>query len=412
MSWQRNLKIMVLVQLVMMAGYSSMAPFLPFFVKELGINAHQGVSIWAGLLASVSPLFAALFSPLWGSLADRYGRKPMVVRSCFAAGSAVFSISLATNVYQVLALRILQGVFGGYSAAATALVAGETPAQRLGWALGLLQTGQTLGVLIGPTLGGAIADHFSYRAVFTVNGLLAMGAGLITLTSVHEAFRPQKTERHQPLWAGVRQGLAQPAIGSMFLVLFLAQFAIRNVEPVLSLYVQELTHSQGYLGTLTGIIFAVTGLAQVIGLFLAGRYADRLGYRSILLCCLLASAAFYLPQALVANVWQLLLLRLALGLFVGSIVPMANAVIGQLAPQEFKGSIFGFTSTALFLGNFSGPLVGGLLAAYLGLRTIFPVTACLLFLNFLWAYRSVPRGRGYQSRPDGTERGQATAQPR
>jgi DHA1 family multidrug resistance protein-like MFS transporter len=393
---------MILVQFLMMTGFSSMAPFLPFFVGELGIARQEEVRLWAGVLASVSALFAALFSPLWGSLADRLGRKLMVVRSCLAAGTAIFLVGFAHNVYQVLILRTLQGVFGGYSGAAIALVASEAPVERLGWALGLLQTGQTLGLLVGPTLGGAIADHLSYRAVFMTNGLLAFGAGLITLISVSETSVPAKAAAHGPFWASIRKGLAQPAIGNMFLVLFLAQFAIRSVEPVLSLYIRELEPDHALLGTLTGTIFAVTGLAQVVGLFLAGRYSQRLGPRTLLLICIPACALLYFPQALVHSAWQLLILRAALGLFLGSIVPMANTVVGQLAPAEAKGSVFGFTSAALFLGGFTGPLVGGTLAAYLGLRFVFVFTACLFLVNFLWSYRSLPSA----SLPQGIERRQ------
>jgi len=381
---------MVLVQFVMMTGFSSMAPFLPFFVAELGIARQEQVRLWAGVLASVSALFAALFSPIWGSLADRLGRRLMVVRSCLAAGSAIFLVGFAHNVYQVLILRILQGMFGGYSGAAIALVASEAPVERLGWALGLLQTGQTLGLLVGPTIGGAIADHLSYRAVFMTNGLLAFGAGLITLFSVRETSPPAGAPDRGPFWAGIRKGLARPAIGNMFLVLFLAQFAIRNVEPVLSLYIRELEPEHELLGTLTGTIFAVTGLAQVVGLLLAGRYSERLGPRTLLLICIPACALLYFPQAMVHSAWQLLVLRAALGLFLGSIVPMANAVVGQLAPPEARGSVFGLTSAALFLGGFTGPLVGGTLAAYLGLRFVFVFTACLFLVNFLWSVRALP----------------------
>lgn len=404
MSWRRNLATMIIVQLIMLMSFSAMAPFLPFFVKELGISSQAAVSIWAGIFASVSPLFAALFSPLWGSLADRYGRKTMVVRSCFAAGTATFLISFTANVYQVLVLRILQGVFGGYSAAAIALVAAEVPPERLGYALGLLQTGQVLGLVIGPTLGGFVADRFSYPAVFATNGFLALMAGLITLTCVRERFRPPEKKNTRPLFAGVREGMTQPGIASLFLVLFLAQFAIRNIEPVLSLYVQQLAPQATHLGTLTGSIFAATGLAQVTGLLLIGRRAERLGYRRVLIVCLLASALLYFPQAFVTNAWQLLVLRLGLGIFMGCIIPMTNAIIGGLAPPETKGSIFGFTSAAIFLGNFTGPLVGGLLGASLGLRAIFLFTAALLLGNCLWTLRSVPAGEAKVVSPAAEDR--------
>lgn len=386
--------MMVLVQFVMMMAFSSMSPFIAPFIEELGIHDPQEVKIWAGTITAISALFAAIFSPIWGSLSDRYGRKIMVVRSCLAVGICTLLTSMVVNIYQILSLRILMGIFSGFSATAITLVVSNTPKDQLGYALGWLQVGQVMGLVLGPTLGGFVADWTGYRSVFILTGAISLGAAALTIMAVHDDFdrrqagQEGKQSRRNAPW---KIATAIPAILVMFIVLLLAQFSIRSVEPILSLYVAELGAPPAQLNTLTGLVFAVTGLAQAGGLLVISRYSSLLGYRKLLLITLVGSGLLYLPQSFVSSAWQLIILRAFFGFFLGGILPMANSIIGEQAPLESRGSVYGFTSSATFLGNFSGPLIGGVVAAYWGIRTVFLVTGVLLLLNSLLVWQKVPR---------------------
>lgn len=392
-AWQKNLVPVVVVQAIMMAAFSSMSPFMAPFITELGITNPQAVKIWAGFLTSINALFAALLSPYWGSLSDRYGRKVMVIRSTVSIGVFTILMGMVTSVYQLLILRILMGSFAGFSAAALTLVASSAPREKLGLALGWLQTGQVMGLVFGPTLGGFIADLAGYRHVFFFTGVVSLGATLLTLFMVHEDFQPAPAELKGSKNGSPSSPLATfrmfPVIAIMFIVLLLTQFAVRSVEPIMALYIEEIEGTSENLNTLIGAVFAVTGLAQAAGLLAVGHFSSLLGYRKLLLVTLLGSGLLYLPQAVVTNVWQLIFLRALFGAFLGGTLPMANAIIGDQAPHEIKGRVFGMTSSATFLGNFAGPTMGGLVSAYFGIPAVFVLTGCLLLVNTWLVWRRV-----------------------
>lgn len=389
--WQRNLCILVLVQFAVTSAYHIVTPFLPFFIIELGIIEPQPLKIWTGILPSINSLFAGLMSPIWGNLADRYGRKAMLIRSI--ASITVFSIlsALVINIYQLLACRVLMGVFSGFSAAALALVAGSTPEHRLGYALGWLQTGQVLGLVTGPLIGGVLADIFPFRTVFLLAGLLAAAGTVLALAMIRESFRPVAT----PATAVKKKNNSNRlfswplTIYIMFVVIFLSQFATRGVEPFLPLYVKELVGPSPALNTLTGIVIAITGLTMIIAATLLGRLAPYWGYKFCLLVCLAGTALFCFPQALISHPYPLIGLRFCQGFFLGGLLPMANSLIGLFVTPEKRGSVYGLTSSAFFLGNFAGPLAGGLWTALFGLHFVFYAASILLVLNFLWVWWKV-----------------------
>ncbi|GAF25524.1 permeases of the major facilitator superfamily [Moorella thermoacetica Y72] len=393
--WQRNLYFLVIIQILVTGTFQIATPFLPFFVTELGVTDPRQLKAWAGILIGVNALFSGLLSPFWGNLADHYGRKPMLIRS--AASIAIFTVlpAFVTSAYQLLICRILMGVFSGYSAAALAMAASSTPEKRLGFALGWLQTGQVIGLVMGPLIGGVLADIFPFRVVFMLAGLLAAAGAILAATMVREDFHPVNTtvaatrEKSSPFGL-----LSWPRIiYIMFVVIFLSQFSTRGVEPLMPLYVKELAAGNVNFNTIVGIVVAVTGLAQVIAVTILGRQAHYWGYKRCLMACLAGSALLCLPQALVARVMPLIALRFLQGLFLGGLLPMANSLIGLFTSPEKRGRVYGLTQSAFFLGNFSGPLAGGFWAALFGLRSVFYVTTIILLLNLLWVWREIREPR-------------------
>lgn len=389
--WQKNLYVMVAVQFVMMAGVNIVVPFLPLFVGHLVTAGPAVVRSWSGLLIAIHSLFAALLSPVWGSLSDRWGRKPMVVRACLAVAVCTFLMGYAQNVYQLLVLRILQGCFSGFSAAALTLVASQTEETKLGYALGLLQTGQVLGVLVGPLLGGLLADLFSYRDTFRVTGLMSLAAGIAVILLVKERFTAKEEEGRAHFLQELAACWHLPIIQVMFVVLFFTQLSIRMVEPIMSLFVESLVSGEALVATVTGLVFSVTGLAQFLSLPVIARKSDSWGYRRVLIICLLGGALAYFPQALVGSITALLAFRFIYGLFLGGTVPMINALIGLLTPAEHRGQVYGLTSSAFFLGGFIGPLTGGFLAAHLGFLPVFFFISALLVINTVLVIKKVPQ---------------------
>src|SRR5215472_4302942 len=390
--WQRTLWAMVGIQFVMTGAFSMLSPIMPLFLPVLGVDSASAVALWAGVLAGTTSFVAAFAAPLWGRLADRHGRKLMLLRSSIAVGVFAALMGASANVRQVFACRALMGVFAGFSSTAIALVASQAPEERLGYALGWLSTGQLVGSLVGPLIGGFLADATgSYRIPFYCTAATIMVMTGFVWFGVHERFVPTAQGRGgRALLSGLIAVARSPGLLALFFVLLMAQFGVRTVQPVVTLFVKELLGDRPDLATLSGIAFSITGLANVVATPFLGNKSDKIGYRRVLLIALLGASLTTLPQAFADSYWIFTTQRFAVGLFIGGILPAANALVGRLVPREQRGTVYGITASAMFLGNSMGPLTGGAVAATLGLRWVFLMTGAVLLANLVWVYYRVP----------------------
>jgi DHA1 family multidrug resistance protein-like MFS transporter len=390
--WQRTLWAMVAIQFVMTMAFSMLTPIMPLFLPVLGVKSASAIDLWAGLLAGVTSFVAAFASPLWGRLADRRGRKLMLLRSSLAVGVFAGLMGVAANVWQLLAFRALMGVFAGFSSTAIALVASQAPEERLGFALGWLSTGQLVGSLVGPLMGGVLADATgSYRIPFYCTAATVLVSTSFVWFGVQERFvAPPQTRGGRSILNSLIAVARSPGLLALFFVLLMAQFSVRTVQPVVTLFVKELVGQRPDIATLSGIAFSITGLANVVAAPFLGNKSDKIGYRRVLLICLLGATLTTLPQAFTGSYWMFTAERFAVGLFIGGILPTANALVGRLVSRAERGTVYGITSSAMFLGNSLGPISGGAVAAAFGLRWVFLVTGAVLLANLAWVYHRVP----------------------
>jgi DHA1 family multidrug resistance protein-like MFS transporter len=389
--WQRTLWLMVTVQALMSFAFSVSGPFLPLFIIQLGVSPIAKVSVWAGVIASANFFFAAIFSPFWGGIADRIGRKTMVIRCCVAIAVFTALMGAVQNVWQLFAARACMGIFSGFSGAAIALVGTQVPEESLGFSLGWMATGQLIGGLCGPLFGGFLADRFrDYRLVFFVTSAFALVATLVCGLLVREHVKPTRSlEDRTSFWESLHEIVRHRQLAPMFLVVLLAQVVAFGVQPIVPLFVRALVGNVPWLATAAGLAFAVTGLADLIASPFLGERSDRLGYRRVLLVALCGVAAFTIPQAFVRSIAAFVALRFGVGLFLGGVLPTANALIGRLFPLERRAQVFGITSSATFLGMFLGPLLGGTIAARFGFEAVFLTIGTLTLANFAWVLLSV-----------------------
>jgi DHA1 family multidrug resistance protein-like MFS transporter len=382
---------MVAIQFLTALANSVLTPIMPLFLPELGVTTESGIDIWAGILSGITSLVAAFASPLWGRLSDRHGRKVMLLRSSIAIGIFTALMGIAANVWQFFAFRGLMGVFAGFSAAAIALVASQVPEHRLGYSLGWLATGQLVGSLVGPVIGGLLADlTHSYRIPFyCTSATLFVATGAVWFIVQEQFTKPQKSGRGSTLSSLIALARS-PTLLALFFVLLMAQFGVRTVQPVVTLYVKEMVGALPNVATLAGIAFSITGVANIFAAPFLGSRSDVIGYRRVLLICLTGGALTTLPQGFTDNYFLFTAERFAVGLFIGGLLPTANAMVARLVDRGDRGAVFGMTASAMFLGNFLGPLLGGGIAASLGLSWVFVMTAAVMALNLVWVYHRVP----------------------
>jgi DHA1 family multidrug resistance protein-like MFS transporter len=389
--WQRTLWIMVLVQALMSFAFNVSGPFLPLFLIQLGVKPLATVDVWAGAIGSVNFLFAAIFSPIWGGVADRIGRKPMVVRCCIAIAIFTALMSLVQNPWELFGLRAAMGVFSGFSAAAIALVGTQVPSERLGFSLGWVSTGQLVGSLLGPLAGGLLADWLhNYREIFLVTSAFAIVATLVTLFFVRErVHRREAAVTRLGFFRSLREIATHPTLAPMFVVVLLAQVVAFGVQPIVALFVRDLAGNVSWLATAAGLAFAVTGVADLVASPFLGKRSDSIGYKRVLLVSLIGVVVFTIPQAFAHNVATFIALRFGVGLFLGGVLPTANALIGRSFSIERRGQVFGIASSATFMGMFCGPLLGGLIAARFGFAAVFITVGSMALANVIWVALSV-----------------------
>jgi DHA1 family multidrug resistance protein-like MFS transporter len=386
-----------------MLGISMFLPFLPLYLRQLGVTEPGKLEVMSGLIFA-APFFAAtVATPVWGFLGDRHGRKLMVVRAALGLTLAATLMGLARTVPQLLFLRVMQGAISGFIAAAIALMASSAPRNRMGYALGTLQTAIPSGTILGPLLGGILADRIGARQVFFVTAGLTLAAAIIVMALVREAERPRSTEGFGRIFENYRLVFGTSQLRLSYFVLFGCQFALMALAPIMALFVESLGAHGKLLATTTGAIFAVTGLATVLTAPRWGHRSDRAGYRRTLKMALLGSGIFALPQGLVTAPWQLFLARIPYGIFIGGVVPSVHAMISLRAPDDRRAGILGITSTALMLGNLMGPLLGGVIAGAFGLRSIFFVSTAVFLAIVVFLLPRIQEPERHETPPTSVE---------
>ena len=375
--WKRNLIVLSIAQLLTMTAFQSYMPFIAYYVQELGASSYEAAMTWMAVFQSGAAFAMMLMAPIWGSLADRYGRRMMLIRATMAGSAIAFLMGLAVSPQQLVLLRILQGGLCGTVAAAVTLVSTSTPDEHLGTALGVMQTSQFVGQAMGPVVGGVLADALGYRAVFPIAGVLMAVALLLVTTLVKEKFEaPAKNpDRQRVSWRQGLQGMLNRSTVVLLISLGSISFALMVLSPILSLYVKSLSVDQSRIATLAGMVLSVSALTSSVAALLLGRLGDKVGQKAVLLGCAIGMAVIHIPQAFVTTPLQLLVLRAIQGIFMGGTMPTANALLARSTSSERRGTVFGLSTSIQAGGRSAAPLIGAGVANVWGMSQVFLVTA-------------------------------------
>lgn len=390
-NWKRNLTVAWLGCFLTGAAFSLVMPFLPLYVEQLGVSGHGALNMWSGLVFSITFLFSAIASPFWGGLADRKGRKIMLLRSALGMAIVMVLMGFAQNIWQFLALRALLGLLGGFVPNANALIATQVPRNKSGWALGTLSTGGVSGALLGPLIGGLLADGYGLRPVFFITASVLFACFILTLFYIREAFTPVR--KKDMLHARqVLTSLKNPKLVlSLFVTTMIIQVATGSIAPILTLYVRDLAGHVSNLAFISGMIASVPGVAALLSAPRLGKLGDRIGPEKILLCALAISVLLLIPMSMVQNPWQLGVLRFLLGAADGALLPAVQTLLVYNSSNQIAGRIFSYNQSFRDIGNVTGPLIGAAVSASYGFRTVFLVTAGVVFFNVLYSCYSLRR---------------------
>jgi DHA1 family multidrug resistance protein-like MFS transporter len=388
--WRRNRLAINIAAALVFSGFTFVMPFLPLYVKDMGVQGEANIATWAGLLLTVAPLLAALLAPAWGRIGDRYGMKLMIERCALAMAIHWAFFGFATSIYQLLILRIALGLSGGFATLSMPLLVASTPKDHMSRSIGLLQTVQMFSSAVGPLIGGLLADSIGVRKTCMVSAALAV----VALLMIDRLYRDPdelsaaalggKRDRSVPF----RQAAAIPSFWVMIAVLFFVNFVERSFAPVIPLYILTLGTSLSRAARTAGLVISLGLLAEAVSAIVLGNRMKKGSPRNLLLWRLAAGGAICIPMGLVWQTQQLLVLRLALGLLAGGCMVVIYTLASLVIPKETRGTSFSFLASASLLGAAAGPVAAGALT-HLNIRATFFFNGAVFFLLLLYAWKSI-----------------------
>jgi len=380
---KRNVAIMWFANFFIAGSMTMVMPFISLYIKSFGNFSESYVQNWSGWIFGITFVTALFFSPIWGRIGDLYGRKKILIFSASGLALSVLLMGFASSVWHLFVLRLLMGIFTGFIPMSQALISIQTPKETAGRVLGTLQTGSITGTLMGPILGGTLADSFGYAATFKGVSLTIFLSAIIVLFGVKEVQAKVTNIEEKSSYTPrevITHIIKQPVLLIVMLLSALVQIAHFSVQPILSLYVEEI-HGAVNIAFYSGLVFSVAGVGN---LFMAKRWGslgDRIGYTKVMIGLLFLAGLVYLPGAWVSSLWQLVILRFMVGVAIGGIIPVRLAYIRQEAPISMQGEVLGYNTSLRFLGNVIGPVLGGMVSGWFGLSSVFYVTSGLLLIG-------------------------------
>lgn len=397
--WRRNLIVCVFGSFTTLLSLSMLLPFLPLYVQQLGVTTSSAVIQWSGVAFGATFLGTAVTAPLWGHLADRYGRKPMLIRAGIGMAVTMSLIGMVHNVTELVVLRLVAGLVGGYASASMVMVGTQAPRERSGWALGVLSIGALTGNLVGPLVGGFLPTWVGIRGTFFVGGAWIAIAALATILFVREDFDRERDAhtRNNAAKTTLAGSANRASIVALLVTAMMVLLANMSIEPIITVYIRQLGVHAAQLTRIAGIVMAASALGSMLTAARLGALADRVGSRKVISMGLLATGVVMVPQAFVTQWWQLALLRLLMGMTLAGLLPSIAKSVRQLVHEQHIGKTLGYLQSSQFAGQVIGPLIGGQIGARIGLHAVFFVTGSLLMtcalLNRLTRWHDTPPAR-------------------
>ena len=384
-SWQRNLYAITFVELVVIMGFGFPVPFMSLFVQELGNFTEREAALWSGIAMGASGLAMFIGAPLWGILADRWGRKRMLMRAMFGGGAVLALLGLAPNIPILIVLRFAQGFLSGTLAAAQSLVAATAPRNKLSFAMGLLMMALYGGSSVGPFFGGLMAQAFGYRATFYITGAVLVAGGLAVAFVVKEQFvAPPRSEAGS--WRSVLTLARSRELLPLLLVFCALSAGTQMIGPIIPLAIGNLDPT-GSAPLASGLAFGLAAVASALSALAAGRFGGRFGLKRLMIFSAVGTGLLFLPPMFAGNVAQMVVFVALSGLLQGGLLSSSNTLVGLAVPAAQQGVAYGVATSANALGNGLGPLLSGGLAPALGLQPIFGVTGLLFMLVALLIWK-------------------------
>jgi len=379
--WERNLFFLALSQFIVMAGMNACVPFLPLYIRELGVSGESAERFWSGMVFAGPYFLSVIFVPIWGNLGDRYGRKLMIIRAILGLSLAMFLMGFARDVWQLFLLRVFQGATSGFIAANLGFTVANTPSDRKGYAVGFLQSSHSAGSIVGPLVGGFVSDLFGFRVVFFLVAMLSIISAILISAFVKEINKIYN-EHTEGVLKTFRQVASTPSLRYPMIMIILGQIGIFLTFPLMPFYLEYLGAPKSILSTLTGIVVGVASVFNIVFAPIWGKWSDRKEIGNLIRkSSLILSLAMFL-HAVAFNYLLIIPLRVVVGICLAGLVPLLYTYLGKIVDPEKVGSIMGFASSANLFGSLLAFLGTALISPNLSLPLNFVISSAVLLIVF------------------------------
>ena len=369
----------------MSASYTMLIPFLPMYlVRELGVSQSE-VTMWSGVVFSVTFLIGGIMAPVWGKMADTHGKKPMAIRSGLGLALSYLLGGMVTSPEQMVGVRVLQGFAAGLWSVCLAIATSSVPVGKLGMSLGILQSGLTAGNVIGPLIGGVLASMFGMRTSFYLGG-----AVLFMITLVFWFYIPEppgsKASKEEAANEPATALLKNAPIREALICSGIVQMVILLIQPIISLYVEQLYDGKDNIIFIAGLVFSLVGIASAITAPYWGRFGQNRGFYLSLSLSSVGAGIVMILQSVPDSLTLFAVLNFTVGLFFAGIQPSISAILANKTERTQRGRVFGMLFSAQQFGSMVGPLIGGVIASFLPMNSLFVIGGCILILIAAFIY--------------------------
>lgn len=388
-NWKRIVYTMAAIQIGTGISIIGVIAFIPLFLtSELGVTDPGEAAFWAGLISGVTPFFVAIAAPFWSMQADRRGPRFALSMILLILGVVIAWMYFTRSPVELLILRMIQGMSGGFVAVGMSLVMNVTPKKQLTWAMGVFQASMVMGVMFGPLVGGMIADTLGYRMPFVIFCALSFLCLVAVRLMVPKQIGLEQARMKEPFMKQLSYFMKNPVVRLMVMLQFLCNCGMTGIGPILPLYIKEMMGGDAMaVATIVGIIIFVAGATSVTSSLNVSRLAARISMPKILIFASLVTGVNFILQYLMPEVWTLGFMRGLTGFSLGMIMPLANTILAQAVPAEKRTMVVGFSTSFALMGNVAGPMASGAIAMQWGYGMVFWSTAFCFFLAAMVIYR-------------------------
>ena len=365
----------------MASSYTMLIPFLPMYLThELGVPMDE-VNLWAGAVFSASFIVSAVMAPIWGRLADTRGKRLMAIRASLLLSVSYFLGGVVSSPMELIGMRVFQGFAAGLWPMDLAIMTMYAPPDKLGVCLGVMQSAMTAGGVIGPLLGGVLAEAFGMRASFFVASGALMLNCLVFIFVIKEPPKPaNKADEGEKQSAPSAFSLLKvPVLRTLLSASAVMQMVILILQPIMTTYITSLAGDLPNIIFISGLIFSLGGFAGVIAAPAWGWFGQHKGYLRAALIAIPLAGIGLCVQGSVSSLYIYAAMQFVCGLFFCGVHPSLNALLAKNTDASVKGSIFGLMFAAQQIGSILGPVLGGAIATWFGMKYVFYFAGLILF---------------------------------